>query len=87
MVGGGMDMVPWAPMKLGPLLEEILATPLIVTFWLQCHISIFIAIIKLKTFYRWSEVRFAGFELRRFRNVRHHCLVSENSTPKKIFAT
>ena len=35
----------------------------IVTFWLQCHISIFIAIIKLKTFYRWSEVRFAGFEM------------------------
>ena len=58
----------------------------IVTFWLHCHISIFIAIKKLKTFYRWSQVRFAGFELRRFRNVRHHCLVSEHSTLKKIFA-
>ena len=58
----------------------------IATFWLQCHINIFIAIIKLETFYRWSEVRFADFELRRFRNVRHHCLVSEDSMLKKIFA-
>ena len=39
----------------------------------------------LKTFYRWSEVRFAGFDLRRFRNVRHHCLVSGRSTLKKFF--
>ena len=45
-----------------------------------------IAIIKLKKFYRWPEVRFAGLELRRFRNVRHHGLVSEHSTLKKIFA-
>ena len=58
----------------------------IVTFWLQCHISIFIAIIKLKNILPLVRGLVAGFELRRFRNVRHHCLVSEHSTFKKIFA-
>ena len=54
----------------------------------SCHISIFIAIIKLNNimiiFPDWSEDGFAGFELRQFRKVRRHCLVSGRS--KKIVA-
>ena len=54
----------------------------IVTFWLQCHISIFIAIIKLN-----NILPLVRGPVRRFRNVRHHCLVSEHSTyAQKIFA-
>ena len=51
----------------------------IVTFWLQCHISIFLAIIKLK-----NILPLVRGPVRRFRNVPHHCLVSEHNTLKKL---
>ena len=58
----------------------------IVTFWLQCHISILLAIIKFNNI----TIILPGpvspiSNCARFRNVRHHSLVSECSTLKKVF--